>query len=172
MRILASLVSVLPLFAYACSDSSERSGTNLGAQGDATTAAPTTTTTATTPIADAAPDVTDAGPINPIGLNGCTVYRDLTAADAGIRNINWTLPVVPPLPDGCIRIKKGQSVTWTPSPDFTTHPLASSPKGNLPSPISDGVGATPKIIAFPNEGVFPFVCKVHTGMQGVIHVVP
>lgn len=108
----------------------------------------------------------DAGSDAPVTLNGCTTFADHTAAN-DTRTLNWDVTIASSA-DRCMKIKAGQSVTW--SGDFGVHPLAQA-GGDTPSPIGNGTG-TSKTIQFPNAGDFGYVCTVHSTMRGVIQVVP
>jgi plastocyanin len=108
----------------------------------------------------------DAGSDAPVTLNGCTTFADHTAANDA-RTLDWDVTIASS-PDRCMKIKAGQSVTW--SGNFSTHPLAQA-GGDTPSPIGNGTG-TSKTIQFPNPGDYGYVCTVHSTMRGVIQVVP
>jgi hypothetical protein len=111
----------------------------------------------------------DAGSDAPAALNGCTGFLDRTAPSAA-RDITWSLAVGTD-PTRCMRIKAGQSVTWTGS--FVSHPLAAQ-GGATPNPITssgdDGGGSV--TIAFPTAGDYGYVCTIHASMTGVIKVEP
>jgi plastocyanin len=67
---------------------------------------------------------------------------------------------------GCIKIKKGMAVTWSPTPS-ATHPLEAF-GGDSGNPITLAASVT-----FPGEGTFGFRCGIHTTtMQGAVWVVP
>ncbi|MGZ3419039.1 MAG: cupredoxin domain-containing protein [Polyangiales bacterium] len=102
------------------------------------------------------------GDTGPAAVQGCTTFVDATT-DATLRTIK---PWNPTLGTKCLKIKKGQAVTWEGVPT-TFHPLEAA-EGDTPSPITN---TSP--ITFPNEGTFGFHCTVHpTLMKGAIMVVP
>ena len=117
---------------------------------------------------DAGTDV-DAGP-QPV--NGCTVFTDFTAADAGAATI--TGPAGGALPaqytPNCVKIKVGGSVTW--NSGFASHPLGPS-GGDTPNPITSTSTGTTKSFTFPNAGTYGYACGFHAGsMFGAVQVVP
>lgn len=105
-------------------------------------------------------------------LNGCTTYVDLTAAGAA-RTITWALPLSDA--NKCMKVKTGQSVTWTGS--FTSHPLAPQ-GGTTPNPITSSgattndAGQSTATITFANAGDYGYICSIHASMIGAIQVVP
>lgn len=111
----------------------------------------------------------DAGsdaPTPPPVVNGCTSFVDATG---GAAEITWDLSVGT-APGRCLKIREGQSVTWTGS--FTSHPLKAS-GGTTPSPIVNGQpGDTDVTIQFDAAGVYGYVCEIHGSMTGAIQVVP
>jgi len=109
----------------------------------------------------------DAGGDGFTPLNGCVTFTDHTSG-GDPRSITWDL-IIASSPDRCMRIKAGQSVTW--DGDFAMHPLEQA-GGQTPSPIGNGSGTTPKVIAFPNTGDYGYDCAAHPGMRGVIRVEP
>ena len=121
-----------------------------------------------TPAVDAAPGI-DA---NPDDINGCTraTANDLTAAGATRTIATVGLSYAP----RCVRIKAGQSVTW--SSDFQVHPLQGGTVADGPqaaSPIGLTSSGTTKVIAFPTAGVYGYYCVVHTTlMMRAIYVQP
>ena len=70
----------------------------------------------------------------------------------------------------CIKIEKGQSVTWS-GGTFAAHPLIAF-GGDTPSPITKTTSGTSKSFTFPTEGVYGYVCELHSNMKGAIWVVP
>lgn len=101
------------------------------------------------------------GDTGPAAVQGCTDFIDATT-DATKRTIK---PWNPSLGTKCLKIKKGQSVTWEGVPT-SFHPLEAA-GGDTPSPITN---TSP--IAFPNAGTFGFHCTVHPmAMKGAIMVV-
>lgn len=109
----------------------------------------------------------DAGPKpeeKDAGLNGCGEFEDQTAADP---TIVWIRTVG----TKCLRIKKGQTVTWDPAEGFDIHPLLGF-GGTTPTPIQDQQnGKDPYKVTFSSVGDFGFVCAYHANMRGVIEVV-
>jgi plastocyanin len=109
---------------------------------------------------------------DPDAINGCTraTALDLSAAadDRTIAQVDISYT------PRCIRIKKGQSVTW--DAEFTFHPMTSgSPStGEQPgSPITQTSSGTTVTFNFPDEGVFGFWCEEHgRAMMGAIYVEP
>jgi plastocyanin len=108
----------------------------------------------------------------PTPLNGCTAAgaSDRTAAGASRLIMFVGEDYVP----HCMKIKVGQSVTW--SGDFGFHPLrpgtlAAEQPGNPIPATSSGSSLT---VMFPDAGDFGFYCNVHgpSGMVGAIFVVP
>jgi plastocyanin len=119
---------------------------------------------------DAASDAAaDAGP-QPV--NGCTVFTDLTAADAGLATITGPGPGALPAQyaPNCIKIKVGASVKW--NSGFVSHPLGPS-GGDTPSPITATSTGTTVTFAFPNAGTYGYACAFHSlSMFGAVQVVP
>lgn len=113
--------------------------------------------------ADAAVTPSDASVGN---VNDCTSYEDRTADNAD-RTITWVRSVG----RVCLRIKKGQSVTWNPQgTSFADHPLGAS-GGSSGNPImTRSSGAAPYVQAFTTNGTFGFVCGFHFDMTGAIQV--
>lgn len=111
----------------------------------------------------------------PAAVNGCTSYVDLTA-DGAARSIKWDFSIAND-PNRCMKVKVGQSVTFT--GNFTTHPLVEL-GGDSPNPFSGAKGLlkdagqagenTP--VTFPTAGTFGYKCAIHASMTGAIVVVP
>ncbi len=112
--------------------------------------------------ADSGSTPVEAGPIN-----GCTTFEDRTADDAD-RTIVWTRRVG----KVCLKIKKGQTVTWAPTEaNFAAHPLAPS-GGASPNPITaPAPTAAPYVATVATAGTFGYVCTFHFDMTGAIQVV-
>jgi plastocyanin len=114
------------------------------------------------------PPGTDAGADGGVdtSVNACKTFKDETAAGSA-RTITWAFSVSSS-PERCMRVKKGQAVTW--NGDFASHPLG--PKGgDSPNPISAGAVGTAAAVTFPTAGVFGYECTIHPGMTGAIEVV-
>lgn len=113
---------------------------------------------------DSASDApTDAG----ASVNACNTFKDETAASSA-RAILWDFAVAT-APERCMRVKKGQSVTW--NGNFTSHPLDAQ-GGATPNPITSSAAVANSVtIAFPNAGTYGFVCTSHPAMTGAIDVV-
>jgi plastocyanin len=108
----------------------------------------------------------------PQPINGCTVFVDLTAADAGQPTITGPAggAVAAQYSPNCVKIKVGQSVTW--NSGFATHPLGAS-GGDSPSPIATTSTGTTVSFSFPNAGTYGFACGIHPlSMFGAVLVVP
>jgi len=116
---------------------------------------------------DSGADV-DAGP-QPV--NGCTVFVDFTASDAGAPTITGPSGAAPAqYAPNCIKIKAGASVTWNSA--FASHPLMAS-GGDTPNPITTTSTGTTKAFAFPTAGTYGFACQFHpNSMFGAVMVVP
>ena len=70
----------------------------------------------------------------------------------------------------CVRIKAGQTVTFTGS--FPSHPLANDGETVTPIPAHATTGTELKV-SFPAAGTFGFHCDFHpTSMFGSVKVVP
>jgi plastocyanin len=70
----------------------------------------------------------------------------------------------------CVRIKAGQTVTFTGS--FPAHPLANDGETVTPIPAHATTGSEVKV-SFPAAGTFGFHCDFHpTSMFGSVKVVP
>jgi plastocyanin len=105
-------------------------------------------------------------------VNGCLVagYVDRTGGGdartvAGATDAT-PVPYVPP----CMKIKRGQTVTFT--GDLTDHPLQAS---TTPNPIPLTASGTSVAVTFNNAGVFGYHCQVvahQTTMKGAIWVTP
>lgn len=152
--------------ATACSsdDSGGGDGTTTGGTTGGTTGS-TTTSTTTGGTTTGGTTGNDGG----TALNGCTTFVDGTDADGGSRTLTWDFSITTD-PKRCLKIKAGQSVTW--SGNFTTHPLAAA-GGSSPNPVQGNspVGTT-VAIPFPNAGTYGFVCGAHPQMKGAIEVTP
>lgn len=117
----------------------------------------------------------DVGEASPFPLNGCSLasFSDRTAAGAprtitgpsGLAASQWS--------PHCMRIKAGQSVTWSVAATFAAHPLEAA-GGDSSSPIvTPGGTLTTVTYDFPNAGLFGFDCGYHPLiMQGAILVDP
>ena len=109
---------------------------------------------------------------DPTAINGCTpaTAMDLTAAGASRQIVTVGNSYSP----HCVRIKVGQSVTWT--ADFQVHPLSSGTPAGGPqagSPITTTTSGNSKMFTFPAAGNFGFWCQVHTTlMMGAVYVEP
>jgi len=114
-----------------------------------------------------APDLLQVGDMAGFQLvQGCgfNEYVDATV-NASLRTIS---PWDQTLGKKCLRIKVGQTVTWSPTPS-STHPLFAS-GGTMPSPITSSAQAT---ATFNTAGVYGFQCGNHpTQMLGGIWVEP
>jgi plastocyanin len=120
----------------------------------------------------------EAGTVG-LPLNRCTQAsieaNDLTApGDARI--IAFTTRVVNPYATPCMKIKVGQSVTWSSADGggaaFLSHPLIPY-GGNADTPITRNDEGDSKTFTFATAGLFGFACEMHTvDMQGAILVVP
>jgi len=148
LALLAAPFGLASLLGTGCSSDS-----TTGDGGTSSTS--TSTSTGTTPTATS----TGTAPTGP-ELNGCKTYTDRTA-DAAKREITWGFSVSS-TPEACMKIKAGQSVTWT--GDLGLHPLG--PKGgDATTPITNT-----NTVQFDKAGTFGFVCTAHDKMQGVILV--
>ncbi len=152
------------LFALGCSSNDVTSPTPAPTTSPVVTDAGGATPDAASPPSDAASSDASVG-ASP--LNGCATYEDRTAATAD-RTVVWIRSVG----TVCLRIKKGQSVTWNPKDtDFSAHPLKPS-GGDATNPIvAQGPGNAPYVQAFASAGTFGFVCGFHFDMTGAIQVV-
>lgn len=119
----------------------------------------------TTP--DLAPDTT--ADVNPTGLNLCTVYVDRTAAGDD-RSISFLQGTLPTDVERCMKVKAGQTVTFTTS-NFLTHPLVAA-GGDTPSPIRPQTAGSGENFVMPTPGVYGYKCTTHGTMTGAIWVVP
>jgi plastocyanin len=140
-------------------------GTGTTDTGTATTDTGTATDAPATDAPADAPSDTPAALV----VNGCADadYIDATMS-GGMRKLD---PWDTTSGKKCVKIKKGQSFTWTPTGGFTVHPL--QPKdGTTPTPITATATGASKTIDFNNEGTFGYVCGVHASMTGAIRVVP
>jgi hypothetical protein len=121
-------------------------------------------------LSSCAGDAEDAPPPEPDfdagTINGCTGFKDHTDP-SDERLINWDFAIAT-TPDRCMRIKVGQSVTWT--GNFNVHPIAVK-DGVTPSPIAEIDTASGKV-TFPMQGTFGYGCTTHPAMSGAIDVVP
>jgi hypothetical protein len=119
---------------------------------------------------EAAACASDAGTSTAPQVNGCTDYIDYT--DPSMAGMTptvqpWMEPLTP-TKNGCLKVKAGTSVTWSPKPS-PGHPLVPHP-ADPNSPIKSDNAET---VSFPCAGTFGFWCNNHmTEMQGVIWVVP
>ncbi|MBS2020468.1 MAG: hypothetical protein JST00_46860 [Deltaproteobacteria bacterium] len=104
----------------------------------------------------------DAGPLV---VNNCKSFDDRTGSGAA-RTIAWQFPLASA--ERCMRIKRGQSVTW--SGDFAKYPVAASRGSTEPNPIKGFDGSSPTV-AFPNAGTFGFDCPDFPALLGAIEVV-
>jgi plastocyanin len=116
---------------------------------------------------DTSPDTT--ADVNPTGLNLCTVYVDRTGTGDD-RSISFSMATLPTDVERCMRVKAGQTVTFTTS-SFITHPLAPS-GGDTPSPIRPQVSGSGENFVMSTPGVYGYKCTTHATMTGAILVVP
>jgi plastocyanin len=171
--------SFLPLTAFVLlvgcggDDATPNTTTDTGTAATDTGTTTTDTGTATTDTGTATTDTGTAGETGdsgPMLVNGCAEadYVDATT-DAGKRKIdNWSTA------SGkiCLKIKKGQGVTWTPTGGFSIHPLEPA-GGDSGNPIMLTNTGTTKTVDFAAEGTFGYRCANHpTVMLGAIKVVP
>lgn len=146
-------------------------GTDTGSADDTGTADDTGSTGDT-----ASSDADDGGPGDTGGdtgdassalkvVQGCAEgdYVDETASGSPTIS-NWISG------KNCIKIKAGQTVTWT-GGNFTAHPLIAS-GGDTPSPITKTTSGTSKTFTFPSAGVYGYVCELHPTMKGAVWVLP
>ncbi len=105
----------------------------------------------------------DAGPI----INGCTTFSDLTAGGGTITFPTQAAPAQ--YQPNCVKIKVGQTLTWTGS--FSAHPLVPE-GGDSPNPIQPTSTGTDMSFTFGNAGTFGFGCGIHSTMSGAVLVVP
>ncbi|MBX3187454.1 MAG: hypothetical protein KF819_10585 [Labilithrix sp.] len=110
----------------------------------------------------ASPDDAGADTGAPVELNSCKTYVDQTAAGAP-RTIPWDLLTLNAAPERCMKIKKGQTVTW--NGDLDAHPLGPE-GGDKPNPISNT-----STVTFNAAGTFGYICDIHPAMIGAIQVV-
>lgn len=101
-------------------------------------------------------------------VQGCgpTAFVDRSDTTAS-RNITWDFDAGS-IPERCMKIKVGQTVTWT--GNFTTHPLVGG-GGDTPNPI-DGAQTAGGTATFTNAGTYGYFCDNHAFMKGAILVVP
>jgi len=104
-------------------------------------------------------------------INDCSVYVDRTDAAAS-RNIQWDI-FVNSLPEHCMKIKAGQTVTLVNGAavaDFSAHPVGTNKEPEKsPGPAVDE--ATGKLV-FAAASPFQVNCQIHPQMKVVILVVP
>ncbi|MBX7097600.1 MAG: hypothetical protein K1X89_07805 [Myxococcaceae bacterium] len=112
-----------------------------------------------------------AAPGNCVGFGACSSFVDLTA-DAANRTITFGGGSERYSP-ACVRVRFGQTVTWSGS--FGNHPLreACSP---VPGGLTATSGASHSVTFDKALGVFGFYCDVHgsssgAGMAGAVEVV-
>ena len=103
------------------------------------------------------------------GFGACSSFLDLTAAGAE-RTITFGGERYSP---SCVRVRFGQSVTWT--GNFGSHPLREA-CGPVAAGVSASSGQTTTVTFDRALGVFGFYCDVHgsssgAGMAGAIEVV-
>jgi plastocyanin len=96
-------------------------------------------------------------------LNGCTTFVDRSA---GSRTLTWDTGVSL-LPEHCMLIHAGQSVTW--SGDFTVHPIVPQ-GGDVPTPVTAVNSGVVDTVTFPNAGTYGYQCTIHGYMTGAIKV--
>lgn len=110
---------------------------------------------------------TDAGE----KIGGCSTFED-RSADTASRSIKWDFGVVQ-LPERCMKIKVGQTVTWSDGAsgpaDFVSHPLGAN-GGDTPNPVPNVDKATGNV-TFTKAGTFGYLCTNHPAMIGAIQVV-
>ncbi len=130
------------------------------------------------PSSDSGTAAKEAGVVG-LPLNGCTQAlvdaNDQTAPGAA-RSVTFTTAIVNPYTPSCIKIKAGQSVTWSSADGagsaFLSHPLIPY-RGDADTPITRNDTGDSKAYVFPKAGLFGFACEMHTiTMQGAILVVP
>ena len=121
---------------------------------------------------DAAPDTSPDASVTPVNGCGPTEFAasDHTAASDPRAITFATTPSPVQFSPSCMRIKAGQTVTW--SGDFSDHPFEPMPA--VPDdPIMDVTSGTTTSVTFPAAGTFGFDCAMHPSiMHGAIEVVP
>ena len=153
----------------ACSENTpEPVGSSSGTSGSSSGTSGTSSGTSGSSGTDAGAETGGSGIVN-----GCGAYFDKSAASAD-RSIVWDFDIIDGA-KGCIKIKAGQTVTFTKPggggpPNFTTHPLVGA-GGDKPSPFDSLDKSTGKV-TFDKAGTFGFICNVHTSMKGAIFVEP
>lgn len=154
---IVALVLSAVLAAPACSstETGSSSGTSSGGSDSGTGEETGGGDASTDTGADAAPLV----------VNNCKTFDDRTASGA-TRTITWQFPI--PAADRCVRIKKGQSITW--SGNFTQYRVAASAGSSQPNPIASFDDTSPTL-QFPNVGTFGFECPDAPALLGAIEVV-
>ncbi|MFO0679612.1 MAG: hypothetical protein U0169_24000 [Polyangiaceae bacterium] len=101
-------------------------------------------------------------------LQGCGAADFVDRSDAtASRNLTWDFDAGS-IPERCMKIKVGQTVTWT--GNFTTHPLVGG-GGDTPNPV-DGAQTAGGMATFANAGTYGYFCDNHAFMKGAILVVP
>lgn len=101
----------------------------------------------------------------PLVVNNCKTFDDRTGSGA-TRTIAWQFPI--PAADRCVRIKKGQSVTF--NGNFTQYRVAPSAGSTQPNPIASFDESSPTV-KFPNVGTYGFECPDAPALLGAIDVV-
>lgn len=113
----------------------------------------------------------DARPVT--GLNNCTAQMAVDRTEPiAPRNVMFNGGTYTP---ACLKIKVGQTVTW--SGDFTLHPLVPGQfgGGNQPgNPIMATSTGNTMMATFGAAGDFGYYCANHApgGMMGAIYVIP
>ena len=113
-----------------------------------------------------------AGGDGPAMLNGCIDDVDQAEDKEGAIKVtmpNWTFSH-----NACYRVTKGNTVEWTTTDSFTTHPLigGAQPGTDAESPISTAVPEDDTTtVIFDEVGTYPYYCTNHFTMRGVIWVV-
>jgi plastocyanin len=109
---------------------------------------------------------TDAGDASAVAaiVNACKAFDD-RSADSAVRTLNWDFSIATG-PDRCVKVKKGQDVTF--AGDFLTHPLTAF-NGDKPNPIANADAAGK--VTFTAVGTFGFQCGNHPAMTGAVQVV-
>lgn len=127
------------------------------------------TSAADTSVADTS--VVDSGPKDAGPTNGCTTFDDHTMQNDP-RLITFPGPNLTQVYSvSCMKITKGQSVTWTADQNvtFSAHPLQS--ENEMGTPIVATSSGTTVTFTFNAPGTYGFHCQFHSfSMKGAITV--
>jgi plastocyanin len=168
--LLAALVFVMG----GCSDDASTNGSSTSSSGGSSSGSTSSSSSSSSSSGGSSGSTSSSGSSGADAgakIGGCSTFED-RSADAASRSIKWDFGVVQ-LPERCMKIKVGQTVTWSDGAsgpaDFVSHPLGAN-GGDTPNPVPNVDKATGNV-TFTKAGTFGYLCTNHPAMIGAIQVV-